>query len=201
THLHSPGKGEEVMPLVDLSKIPKQQRIILAVLVGIILIVLVNNRLFKPIVSKRKDLRIKYQNLETELMRKEFELQEVQVKTEKERIAQLEEKYRHTQKKLEYLKGRLPKEKQIPALLSQIASQARLEYNLIKMLPEESRLVYKEIPIQIQVKGRYQDLGEYLKRLEESTRLIKIKSLSIKTDPKTLPKLDVTLEIATFVVK
>ena len=189
------------MPLVDFSKVPKQQRIILAVLVGVILIVVINNRLFKPIVSKKRDLKLKYQKLETELKRKEFELQEAQAKTKAERITSLEKKYRHTQKKLKYLKGRLPKEKQIPALLSQIASQAGLEYNLIKMLPEESRLVYKEIPIQIQVKGRYQDLGEYLKRLEESTRLIKIKSLSINTDPQAPPKLDVTLEIATFVVK
>lgn len=189
------------MPLVDLSKIPKQQRIILAVFAGIILIVVINNLLFRPIISKREELRLKYQSLEAELKRKEFELQEAQAKTEAERITSLEKKYRHTQKKLEYLKGRLPKEKQIPALLSQIASQARLEYNLIKMLPEERRLVYKEIPIQIQVKGRYQDLGEYLKRLEESTRLIKIKNLSIKADPKAPPKLDVTLEIATFVVK
>jgi len=189
------------MPLVDLSKIPKQQRIILAVLVGIILIVVINNLLFKPIISKRRELRLKYQSLEAELKRKEFELQEAQAKTEAERITSLEKKYRHTQKKLEYLKGRLPKEKQIPALLSQIASQAGLEYNLIKMLPEENRLVYKEIPIQIQVKGRYQDLGEYLKRLEESTRLIKIKSLSIKTDPEAPPNLDVTLEIATYIVK
>ncbi|HEA47297.1 MAG TPA: hypothetical protein ENH97_02680 [bacterium] len=189
------------MPLFDLSKIPKQQRIILAVLVGIILIVLVNNRLFKPITSERKELRLKYQNLETELERKRIELKEAQAKTEAERIVSLEERYRHTQKKLEYLKGRLPKEKQIPTLLSQIASQTRLEYNLIKILPEESRLVYKEIPIQIQLKGRYQDLGEYLKGLEESTRLIKIKSLSIKTDPKDPPKLDVVLEIATYIVK
>lgn len=189
------------MPLINLSKVPKQQRIILAVLAGIILIVLVNSLLFRPVTSKKRDLRLKYQNLERELKRKGFELQEAQAKTEAKRIASLEEKYRHTQKKLEYLKGRLPKEKQIPALLSQIASQAGLEYNLIKILPEENRLVYKELPIQIQVKGRYQDLGEYLKRLEESTRLIKIKSLSIKTDPNAPPKLDVTLEIATFIVK
>jgi len=189
------------MPLIDFSKIPRQQRIILAVLVGIILIVLVNNLLFRPITSKRRDLKLKYQKLETELKRKEFELKEARAKTEAERIASLEEKYRHTQKRLKYLKGRLPKEKQIPALLSQIASQAKLEYNLIRMLPEESRLVYKEIPIQIQLKGRYQDLGEYLKRLEESTRLIKIKSLSIKTDPKAPPRLDVTLKIATYIVK
>ena len=189
------------MPLVDLSKIPKQQRIILAVLVGIILIILINNRLFKPIISKRKELRLNLQSLDIELKRKEFELETAQAKTEVEGIASLEEKYRHTQKKLDYLKGRLPKEKQIPALLSQIASQAKLEYNLIKILPEESRLVYKEIPIQIQLKGRYQDLGEYLKGLEESTRLIKIKSLSIKTDPNAPPKLDVTLEIATYIVK
>lgn len=189
------------MPLIDLSKIPKQQRIILAVLVGIILIVLLNNRLFKPRISERREWRSKYQKLETELKSEEFKLQEDRAKTETERIASLEEKYRHTQKNLDYLKGRLPKEKQIPALLSQIASQARLEYSLIKMLPEESRLVYKEIPIQIQLKGRYQDLGEYLKDIEESTRLIKIKSLSIKTDPKAPPKLDVTLEIATYIVK
>ena len=189
------------MPLVDLSKIPKQQRIILTVLGGIILIVLVNNLLFKPVTSKRKELRLKYQKLETELKREEFKLQEARTKTEAERIVSLEERYRHTQKKLEYLKGRLPKEKQIPTLLSQIASQTRLEYDLIKMLPEESRLVYKEIPIQIQLKGRYQDLGEYLKGLEESTRLIKIKNLSIKTDPKAPPNLDVTLEIATYIVK
>ena len=189
------------MPLIDLSKIPKQQRIILAVLVGIILIVLINSRLFKPITAKRKDLKLTYQKLENELKRKEFELKEAQAKTEAERITRLEEKYRHTQKKLEYLKGRLPQEKQIPALLSQIASQTGLEYNLIKMLPEKSQLVYKEIPIQIQIKGRYQDLGKYLKGLEESTRLIKIKGLSIKTDLKAPLKLDVVLEIATFIVK
>ncbi len=189
------------MALINLSKIPKQQRIILAVVVGIILIVVINNLFFRPITSKRKGLSIKYQSLETELKRKEFELKEARAKTETERIAKLEEKYRHTQKRLEYLKGRLPKERQIPALLSQIASQTGLEYNLIKMLPEESRLVYKEIPIQVQIKGRYQDLGKYLKGLEESTRLIKIKSLSIKTDPKAPLKLDVVLEIATYIVK
>lgn len=189
------------MPLIDLSKIPRRQRIILVVLAGIILIVLVNNFLLKPVTSKRRDLRLRYQSLEGELKRKEFELEEARAKTETERITSLEEKYRHTQKRLDYLKGRLPKERQIPALLSQIASQARLEYNLIRMLPEESRLVYKEIPIQIQIKGRYQDLGEYLKDLEESTRLIKIKSLGIKTDPQAPPKLDVMLEIATYIVE
>ncbi len=189
------------MALVDLSKIPKQQRIILAVVGSIILIVLMNNLFFKPLTSKRRDLKLKCQSLETELKRKDFELQEARTKTEAERIARLEERYYHTQERLDYLKGRLPKEKQIPALLSQIASQTGLEYNLIRMLPEESRLVYKEIPIQIQLKGGYRDLGEYLKNLEESTRLIKIKSLSIEADPEAPSRLDVVLEIATYIVE
>jgi type IV pilus assembly protein PilO len=179
----------------------KPQQMILGSLAGILLVMLLTNLLFKPLLRKKRDLKVQYKALEVDLMRKAVELQEAQAATLAPGLDAIEAKYRYTRQKLEYFQGQLPQDKQIPLLLSQIASQAQLDYNLIRLLPEESKLVYKVIPIQVQIKGTYRDMGEYLKKLEEAPRPIRVKSLAIKPDDKTPLRLEAKLEVATYIVK
>ena len=108
----------------------------------------------------------------------------------------------------QYFKNKLPDSKQVPALLQALASaasRANITYVSINTKPKEpgdqqGGMAYDRLPIEISLRCRYRNLGEYLANLRTLPRLIKIESLKITRNKDILPNVDVTLQVYTYIL-
>jgi Tfp pilus assembly protein PilO len=105
-------------------------------------------------------------------------------------------------------KTKLPDSKQIPILLNalaEVANKADINYVSISTKPMEAgeqqgSLAYKRLPIEITLRCRYRNLGEYLANLRDMPRLVKVESLKIFRNKDILPNVDVTINVYTYVL-
>lgn len=108
----------------------------------------------------------------------------------------------------QYFKNKLPDSKQIPSLLAALANaagQAHLTYvsiNTKALEKGESRssLLYNKLPIEIKLRCRYRNLGEYLANLRKLPRLVKVESLRISRQEEIAPDIEAVLEVYTYVL-
>lgn len=128
----------------------------------------------------------------------------------KEKIAQLQNQLKNSQNRLAVLKNKanqlekftkelaeaersfklamqaLPDKKEIPSLLanvSQSGHDAGLEFLLFEPKPEQLKNFYAEIPVQMQVKGGYHDVGRFFEAVAGLPRIVNIRDITIA--PKT----------------
>jgi type IV pilus assembly protein PilO len=101
----------------------------------------------------------------------------------------------------------LPNSSEIPALLSNISSLAQesgLEIALFKPAPELSKGFYADIPVSMQVKGNYHDIGYFFDKVAKLDRIVNIEDISMqiinKRDKSTqnTTLLDAKFNILTF---
>ncbi len=105
-------------------------------------------------------------------------------------------------------KTKLPDSKQIPLLLNalaNVANKANINYVSINTKPVEigdaqGGLAYNRLPIEITLRCRYRNLGEYLANLRDMPRLVKVDSLKIMRNKENLPNIDVIISVYTYVL-
>lgn len=96
--------------------------------------------------------------------------------------AGLEREIQELQAKLAQVLTRLPEEKEIPRLLSQVNTlgrEAGLEFLLFKPGSALSREFYAEIPIDIKVEGGYHSLGVFFDKVSKMERIVNISDLKM----------------------
>ncbi len=125
---------------------------------------------------------------------------------QKEKIAQLENKLETAQNRLSILKDKagqlekfieeleeaertfklamqaLPDKKEIPSLLANVSQSGRdagLEFLLFEPKPEQLKNFYAEIPVQIQVKGGYHDVGQFFEKVAGLPRIVNIHDITM----------------------
>jgi type IV pilus assembly protein PilO len=77
----------------------------------------------------------------------------------------------------------LPNRREIPGLLrtiTQLGSDARLEFRLFKPRKETARGFYLEIPVDIEVSGKYQDVAVFFDKVGRMERIVNILDVSMK---------------------
>ena len=78
----------------------------------------------------------------------------------------------------------LPNSSEIPALLSNIsklAQESGLEILLFKPSPEVAKGFYADIPVAMQVRGKYHDIGYFFDKIANLDRIVNIENIAIKT--------------------
>ena len=127
-------------------------------------------------------------------------------KPQKEKIAQLENTLETAQNRLSVLKNKadqldkfieeleeaertfklamqaLPDKKEIPSLLANVSQSGRdagLEFLLFEPKPEQLKNFYAEIPVQIQVKGGYHDVGQFFEKVAGLPRIVNIHDITM----------------------
>jgi type IV pilus assembly protein PilO len=98
----------------------------------------------------------------------------------------LEEEIRALEKQLEVALVKLPEEKEIPKLLTQVntlGQQSGLEFLLFRPASPISRGFYAEVPIDIRVQGEYHTLGGFLDRVSKLERIVNVADLRINPLP------------------
>ncbi|MCL7486887.1 MAG: type 4a pilus biogenesis protein PilO [Desulfobulbaceae bacterium] len=81
----------------------------------------------------------------------------------------------------------LPKEKEIPGLLTSISDlgkRAGLEFNQFKPGGEIPKDFYAEIPVDIQIKGPYHNLGYFLDKVSKLERIVTVDNINISSPKK-----------------
>lgn len=81
----------------------------------------------------------------------------------------------------------LPKEKEIPRLLTDISDLGRatgLEFLTFKPQPDVPKNYFSEIPVQIQLRGPYHNMGSFLDRVSKMDRTVSVSNIKMATPKK-----------------
>lgn len=157
----------------QLANIPKRQRYMLGGLLGGGLVVAYVYLLMMPLWAEKGKL--------------EGDLQKLQADLDQKRIIaanrpKLEEEIKALEKQLEVALVKLPEEKEIPKLLTQVNTlglQSGLEFQLFRPAAPVKKGFYAEVPIDIRVQGEYHTLGAFLDRVSKLERIVNVADLRI----------------------
>lgn len=84
---------------------------------------------------------------------------------------------------LELAMAQLPTSKEIPSLLANVSNlgkEAGLEFLLFRPAPEVSREFYAEIPVEIKVKGTYNEVAIFFDKVGKLPRIVNISGVSME---------------------
>lgn len=115
-----------------------------------------------------------------------------------------------SREKVEHYEKRLPVEQEIPSLLENLSSMAKssnikiIGITPLPLSPKETLSqkgkMYKEIPILINAKSGYHELGTFLSDLENADRFMKVVDIEIKANKQMSKKHDVELIVCTYIL-
>ncbi len=127
--------------------------------------------------------------------RLETELQKIQADLDQKRLIaanrpRLEQEIKALESQLEAALVKLPEEKEIPRLLTQVntlGQQNGLEFLLFRPGASVKKGFYAEVPIDIRVEGEYHSLGAFLDRVSKLERIVNVGDLKIAPLPAQRP--------------
>lgn len=109
-----------------------------------------------------------------------------------------QEQTRQAEADLRLLIAKLPTKAEIPALIEEISNLGKangLIFGKLEPKPEIAHDYYIESPIDIQVKGNYQQLANFVTQVAAMKRIVGIKQFELRTpDPTSIP-LNPSLEL------
>ena len=187
-----------IKPKIDI-KNPKHQMMMLAFLIAVLGVILYFSILLKPQVIRVANAAIRNNKMKAELKCVEGEIANI-------------DKYKKGvgayKDKVERYERMLPAEQEIPVLLESLSSMARSSgVKIVGITPaavsEEKKQpdqVYQEIPILISAKSGYHELGNFLAKLEDSDRFMKIANIKIIANKVSPKKHEVELLVLTYII-
>lgn len=98
------------------------------------------------------------------------------------RLPKVEEELEKLETRLKVSKSLLPEKKEIPALLtriSQLGSQAGLEFTNFQPGPEKRQNFFAEVPLSITVVGGYHELAKFLDHIRTLRRIVHVRELRL----------------------
>ncbi len=167
--------------------------------VPVLILVLLAFFLIKPIMGETTALEEELAQVQNE----------VQIKRGlARRLPDLEQEIENKDYELTLLRKQLPEEKEIPDLLDQVSNlgtQAGLEFITFKPLGEVEKDFYAEVPVQLRMVGRFHELLTFFDRVSRMPRIVTITDMSIKKAAVTkkgkgsnVARVDVTSKAITF---
>ena len=116
--------------------------------------------------------------------------------------------YRKWERKVQQVEGSfrtatsaLPDKRELPALLKGISlagSRAGLSFLLFQPDPEVDRDFYKEIPISLQVQGKYHQMAEFFYLVSQLNRIVSIRNLNMVRHPDELDVVEMNCRAVTY---
>ena len=155
------------------ANLPKRQRYMLIGLLGGAIIVGYVYLLMMPLWAEKGKLEGDLEKLRNDLALK---------KNIAANRPKLEQEIKGLEKQLEVALVKLPEEKEIPKLLTQVntlGQQSGLEFQLFRPAAPIKRGFYAEVPIDIRVQGEYHTLGGFLDRVSKLERIVNVADLRI----------------------
>ena len=161
------------MILDDLFDRPPRQKV--AIMGGIVLAVAVLDWTYLYGPSQRA-----LTDLQAEVSQRRTELDSKRSKTNAR--AALERDLRDLGAELKRAQARLPDQREIANLLDSVAAsgrQAGLEITLFRQKPEVPHDFYAEVPVEMQMRGTYQDVALFLDRVKRLDRIVNVANIQL----------------------
>lgn len=141
-----------------------------------------------------------------ELKKKLIELSEEGSAVEKILNAAKDEKDRIQQKaeKLSSIREEFFTEDSFPdnlRKLTDLIPELKLEVVSINYLPQKVLRVYKEIPVEINLKGEYHNFVDFLAKAEKLSRSISIGEIQIQSDSERHPQMEVKVVFCNYILR
>ena len=168
----------------------------IAIAIGVPLLVLLGYYflIVSPRTMRTAQLTTHIEEMQQERDKKKFEA---------EQMPERQKEVDALDKQLKFALTRLPDEKEIPELLSSISNLGRdsgLEILVFRQLPEGYQEFYAEVPVEMQVRGNYHQVAQFLDRVGKLDRIVNVSNIALKA-PKNVDEsvqLDVNSRITTF---
>jgi type IV pilus assembly protein PilO len=169
-----------ITTFIDEKYIPLAPRIKLGIMVGIILLPLI---VFYFSYYQQKAKKI--QNLNQQKASLTQQLQEVKRKASD--LAKFEKEMKEAEDLFFKTAVLLPKEKEIPKLLKDISAlgqTAGLDFLTFKPLADIPKDFYAEIPVTINVRGPYHNMGSFFDQVSKLERIVSVSNIKMSSPKK-----------------
>lgn len=178
--------------LDQFSKLPRSQRLVLAGIMYLLIVVLVYMSFVSPTLG---DIEA------AEAKRTELTTKRDQVRARAENRAAFEAQLEELAATLKQALQELPNDREIPALLSEIDGHARksgLDVRRFQPLDEVVREYYADVPVQLVMEGGYHEIGIFFDKVRKMSRIVSVQNIEM-TDPRELGS-ETTLKVSGQVV-
>lgn len=141
----------------------------------------------------------KVSEVRSELAQRTKELEDA--KNKEKYLPQLRERIAEAEVEIEEVERRLPNDKRAPELfkeLNELAAVAQQKYMSMEARPVVEKGTYIEIPLEINLKADYHNLGRYINLIERSKRFAKVDGINIEYDFEDPLNQNVNLTLSTF---
>jgi type IV pilus assembly protein PilO len=169
-----------IATFIDEKYIPLAPRIKLGIMVGIILLPLV---VFYFSYYQQKAKKI--QSLSQQKVSLTQQLQEVKLKASD--LAKFEKEMKEAEELFFKTAVLLPKEKEIPKLLKDISALGQtvgLDFLTFKPLADIPKDFYSEIPVTINVRGPYHNMGSFFDQVSKLERIVSVSNVKMSSPKK-----------------
>lgn len=180
--------------LENLENLEPSRKIAIAIGVPLLVLLAYYFLIVSPRTVRTAQLATHIEEMEQERDKKKFEA---------EQMPERQKEVDALDKQLKFALTRLPDEKEIPELLSSISNLGRdsgLEILVFRQLPEGYQEFYAEVPVEMQVRGNYHQVAQFLDRVGKLDRIVNVSNIALKA-PKNVDEsvqLDVNSRITTF---
>jgi len=158
-----------------LQTLDTNRKIAVAVIVPLLVLFVYYCLVVSPRVTRTSQLEEHIEEMLKERDRKTFEAAQM---PEREReVEQLD-------RQLKLALTRLPDEKEIPELLSSISNLGRdagLDILVFRQMPEQYQEFYAEVPVEMQVRGGYHQVAQFLDRVGKLDRIVNVSNIVVKS--------------------
>lgn len=169
-----------ITSFIDEKYIPLAPRIKLAITVGIILLPLI---IFYFSYYQKNAKNIANLNQQKVTLTKQIET----VKLKAADLAKFEKELKDAENQFLESAALLPKEKEIPKLLKDISALGRnagLDFLTFKPLADIPKDFYAEIPVTINVRGPYHNMGYFFDQVSKLTRIVSVTNVKMSAPTK-----------------
>jgi type IV pilus assembly protein PilO len=164
-------------PLFDkINKLTRNQRILICVLVFGVMIGASVYFLYMPKHKEIDRLTAEYESLEREL---------ADAKRRASQLNRYKAEVKEVEAQFEVAKRALPESEEIPSLLTSVSHSGQdsgLEFLLFRPESDVKRGFYAEIPVSIEVTGRYHQAAAFFDKVSRLPRIVNIKDIRISSE-------------------
>jgi type IV pilus assembly protein PilO len=160
-----------------VGNVPKNQLYLLIGLLGVGMAAAYAYLLMMPLWEEKGRHEVTLQKLQADLQQKQL----IAANRPK-----LEAEIKGLEKQLEAALVRLPEEKEIPKLLTQVNTlglQNGLEFLLFRPGAPAKKGFYAEVPFEMRVEGQYHSLGGFLDRVSKLERIVNVSDIKVTPLP------------------
>jgi type IV pilus assembly protein PilO len=166
-----------ITTFIDEKYIPLAPRIKLAIVVGIVLLPLI---VFYFTYYQQKDKKIQTLNQQKASLAQQIN----EVKLKAADLAKFEKEMADAENQFLEMAALLPKEKEIPKLLKDISALGQnvgLDFLTFKPLADIPKDFYAEIPVTINVRGPYHNMGSFFDQVSKLERIVSVSNVKMSS--------------------